>query len=510
MILDTTSVDRDVTLSTDVCVVGSGAGGAVAAKELAGAGRSVVVVEAGGYHTSRDFTQREEQMYPRLYGDAGVQATTESTAWIAQGRALGGSTVTSLCVCARPPRAVLEHWRDGLAIPGVGPDDMVRYYRQVEDALQVSQLSPEQVNKNNQLLQAGAERLGYHSVRIAHNRVDCLGCGYCALGCAYDRKTDALTTHLRLASQQGAIIVPDCRVEAITTAHGRVSGVSATFGRTARVPAVLTVQAKVVVLAAGAIGSPHLWLRSGLPNTQRQVGRALHLHPQVVMAGVFAEEVAAWRGIPQSIVIDEFFQQNGAAGGGFLITPLAVHPLALATLLPGFGAAHRQLLELYPRLGLAAVMLHDRSSGNVELDNSGGATVNYQLSDEDRAALAEGMRRLADVYCAAGAERVILPFTELVEITRRGDYRPIDDHPVRANDPLLLSFHPQGSLRMGTEPRRSVVNQLGEAHEIRGLFVADASVFPTAIGVPPQLTVAAFACRTAQHIANHWPTVSKS
>ncbi|MBI1817194.1 MAG: GMC family oxidoreductase [Deltaproteobacteria bacterium] len=503
MILDSTTVDRDVDLAVDVCVAGSGAGGAVVAWELANAGRSVVVVEEGAYHSSRDFSQREDEMYSRLYQEAGVRVATDSTVLISQGRALGGSTVTSFCVCARPPRAILDSWRDTLAIPGVGAFEMSPHFERIEQELQVVELTAEQVNQNNRIVQAGAERLGFHHLRVAHNRVDCVGCGFCALGCAYDRKTDALTTHLRWASQRGAIIVPDCQVESITIDNARAVGVSGTFLRTAGGAAKLTVRAKVVVLAAGALGSPQVWLRSRLPNANQQVGRNLHLHPQAVVAGVFADEVASWRGIPQSVVVDEFLNPHDPAEGGFLLAPITVHPVALASMLPGFGADHRGLMESYPRLSLAAVMLRDRSSGSVELDSSGRPAVSYQLNDDDRAVLIEGLRRLADVYFAAGAERVVLPFTDLVELTRRGDYRGLDERSARANDPMLWSLHPQGSMRMGSNQKRSVVNPFGEAHDIRALFVADASIFPTAIAVPPQLSVMAFARRTARYIASN-------
>src|SRR5205823_5190897 len=144
-----------------------------------------------------------------------------------------------------------------------------------------------------------------------------------------------------------------------------------------------------------------------------------------------------------------------------------------------FGADHRRVMGVYPRLALAMVMLHDRTGGRVELDSTGRVAVTYHLNDEDRSDLIDGMRRLADILLAGGAREVILPYNELVVLTHRGDYKAIDEHPFRANDPLLLSYHPHGTLRMGSDPKRSVVDAHGEAHEVRNLFVADASVFPT-------------------------------
>ena len=502
MILNAATVDRDVSLTADVCVIGSGAGGAVVAKALAERGRAVVGVEEGPYVTSRDFTQREDQMLAQLYADQGVRSTVDTTVMIFQGAVVGGSTVPSYCICERPPQQILAHWSTALGVPGVRLESMLPFFERVEAAANVHPLALQDLNRNNLQLKSGADRLGFRNHLPSHNRIECLGCGYCALGCTYDRKADALTVHLPAASQRGAIIIPSCRVERVTIADGHATGITGRFLRShSGKPFALQVRAQTVVLAAGAIGSPALWLRSQLPNTYRQVGRNLHLHPTVAVGALFNEEIAGWRGIPQAVIVDQFLDLDHAVEGGYLIHPFFVHPSATAALLPGFGADYRRLMEAYPRLGLAAVMLHDRTTGGVELDSSGRAAISYHLGDEDRSDLLDGMRRLADIHFAGGAERVILPYNPLVELTRRGDYRPIDERPLRANDPLLLSYHPQGTMRMGTDPKRSVVNGVGEAHEVKRLFIADASIFPTSTAVPPQLSVMAFALRTAQHIA---------
>ncbi|MFI5364309.1 MAG: GMC family oxidoreductase N-terminal domain-containing protein [Candidatus Binatia bacterium] len=503
MILDTTTVDRDVTLTTEVCIVGSGAGGAVVAKELVERGRAVVMVEEGPYLTARDFTQREEQMLPRLYADQGLRAGVDATVMIAHGRLVGGSTVPSFCLCARTPRQILNYWAKAFSLSHMGLEDLFPYFERVEAAASVHPMTATDVNKNNATFKTGADRLGLRNHLPAHNRIDCLGCGYCELGCAYDRKGDALTVHVPAASQRGAVIIPSCRVEQINVADGHAAGVTGLFlrSRTGK-PFTLTVHARTVVLAAGALGSPALWLRSQLPNPHGQVGRNLHLQPQVVLGALFNEEIAGWRGIPQSVVVDEFLTLERSIDGGYLLMPFFAHPVVTACILPGFGAGYRTLTDAYSRLALAAVMLHDRTAGRLELDSTGRITISYHLNDEDRADLMDGMRRVADIYFAAGAQRVILPFNELVDLTHRDEYRPLDAHPFRTNDPLLFSHHPQGTLRMGADPRQAVTNSYGEAHTVKGLFVADASVFPTSVAVPPQLSVMAFALRTAQHIAD--------
>jgi len=505
MILATETVDRDVVLTADVCIVGSGAGGATVARELSARGRSVVVIEEGPYLDRGRFTQREAATVPLLYSQLGLRAVTDATVMIFHGAAVGGSTVVSDCVCERLPPGLLSQWSERFGLKGLSPAKLAPFFERAEARAHVRPLLPTDINANNAALKTGAERLGIRHRLVAHNRIDCVGCGYCGLGCAYDRKADARTVDIPAASRAGAVIVPDCRVERVVVEQGRATGVSGHFLRSrGGGPHTLGVRARAVVLAGGAIGSPILWLRSQLPNTHRQVGRHLHLLPQVVVAAEFADEIACWKGIPQAVVVDQFLDLDRRVGGGYCFAPFSAHPVAVAALLPGFGSAQRALMQAYPRLALATVRLHDRTAGRVELDPGGPLTISYHLSEADRATVLDGMRRLADLYLAAGATRVVLPYNALVEVTRRGDFRAIDERPWHANDPLLSSYHPQGTLRMGTDPKRSVVNEYGRAHEVRGVFVADASVFPSSTAVPPQLAVMALAQRTAAYMADTW------
>jgi choline dehydrogenase-like flavoprotein len=504
VILDPATVDADLTLTTDVCIVGSGAGGAMAARELTAAGRSVVVVEEGRYVRREDVTQREDEMYPRLYREHGTKATADYTVLVSQGRALGGSTIPGSCLCFRPPAPVLRAWESRARIDGIGPPALEPFVRTVEATLGIERMRPEQINRNNEKLKLGSQRLGYRGGLAWHNRVDCLGCGYCAIGCAYERKNDALISCLAPASAGGAVILPECRVEAILTEGGEATGVRALFLRSRTgTRYALTVRARVVLLCAGALGSPRLWMRSGLPDVGAQVGRHLRVHPHIAVAGVFADEVASWQGVPQSYVVDEFLPLERRVDGGYLITAAWAHPVAAAAMLPAFGATHRSLMARYPHLAVAGVYLNDRTEGRVELDDSGFPVVTYHPGQEDQEELLDAIRRVADIFFAAGAERVILPYNDLVTVRRRGAYRVLAERGIRANDPLLLSFHPQGTLRMGPDARRGVVNAYGEAHAVRRLFVCDASMFPGSTAVPPLVTVMAFAARTARHLVDN-------
>ena len=169
-------------------------------------------------------------------------------------------------------------------------------------------------------------------------------------------------------------------------------------------------------------------------------------------------------------------------------------------MLPGYGEQHRQLMELYPRLGAIGIFLHDHSRGRLEFSENAPPTVAYRLGGLDQEQLLDAMVQASELSFAAGAEKVFLPYNDVVTIGRRGAYQAIHERGIRANDPLFISYQPQGTMRMGGNPRQSVVDDHGEAHMVRNLFVADASIFPTSVAVPPQLSVMTFATRTAQHI----------
>ena len=234
------------------------------------------------------------------------------------------------------------------------------------------------------------------------------------------------------------------------------------------------------------------------------MGRNLRLQPQVVVAALYDSPVRAWQGIPQGYVVDEFLSLSERdAGSGYLLLPAASHPVATASMLPGYGAEHRKLMGLLPRLGAIAVAIHDHTRGHLEFDTKGPPTVVYRLGTTDEEQLLDGLMKASEVSFAAGAEKVFLPYNEMVTVRRRGAYQAVRDRGFVVNDPLLLSSAPHGTLRMGSDRRKAVVDGFGEAHAVRNLFVCDASIFPTSIAVPPQIAVMALATRTADHIVRN-------
>ena len=531
MIIQGRTVRQDLRETVDVCIIGSGAGGAVAAKELAQTGRSVVVLEAGENHDSTTFSRHTPEMLLRLFWDGGMRTTHDGSVLISQGRGVGGSTVHNLCYAVRTPDPILQRWATDFGIQDLSPSDFSPSLNRVEATLGVKQIQDAQVNTLNRIVRRGCQAMGWRGSVQRHNRGACPDCSAgCLLGCLSSQpgigKQSMAVSYIPQALEAGARIYTDCLAEDIVVENGRTVEVTARFRpsnvRSRQVDTQtdtsrgsgnkgsckgcsITVRSQAVILAAGAINSSQLWLNSRLADPGKQVGRNLHLHPTIFVGALFDEDVDAYQGIPQSFYVDHFLDLARNPCGGYLLMP-AFGPLALvAASMPSFGRAHRDLMRSCRNIAGLLVLLHDRSSGRVTVNRRGRPVIRYRLNHADRAALIEGAIHGARLLLAAGAKEIMLPYTRRVVIKRESDLEVIRQRGIVENDILIASSHPQGTLRMGRDWRRAVVDSYGEAHSVKGLFVADASLFPTSVGVPPMLTIAAMADRIARRLAANWP-----
>jgi choline dehydrogenase-like flavoprotein len=488
----------DRVLDVDAVVVGTGAGGSIALRELARAGLNAIALEEGAYSLPRDFNQREEQMIPRIFQDAGGRATADMGIRVLQGRGVGGSTVHNTNLCKRTPDAILELWARKYGVAGAGVADMAPAFEAIERDLSVSDIPVEQRNANNDVLRAGCEALGWRGAQLRHNRVGCQQSGFCELGCSYDAKQNALKVVLPQAVEAGARVYSDVEVVRIVHDGQRVSGVRAIArdadgGRRAGV----TVNARVVVLAGSAVGSAALARRSGLPDPNGLLGRGLRMHPGGAVAGRFARPILGWRGIPQSYECTQFLSHDEGSDDRVWILPAFAHPIGAAATLPGFGPSHMAAMRTYPNLAVLSAVVHDETSGEVDVDDDGAPVIRYVMSDRDRAQLAKGLVACARILFAAGALEVTIPAIPPVRVTSASQLDGLDTSALRPHSVPLTAVHPMGTMRMGEDPRAAVVASTGEHHQVKGLFVADGSLFPTSIGGPPQISIYAFALHLA-------------
>jgi choline dehydrogenase-like flavoprotein len=492
-------IHEDRTEEADVCVIGSGAGGSVLAYELASAGKSVVLLEAGGYYTARDYTQHDIEMNELLYVDGARQGPPDGNTIVLQGKCVGGSTTLTALVCFRTPDFILEDWAKNYGITGYSPSDLDPHFSKVERFLHVTENSEEEINNNSRLFRKGARKLGIAVAPIRRNVIGCQLCGFCVYGCAYGARQDALTTYVPSALAAGATLYADTEAEEIIVAGGRASGVRATVRdrATGRSLGSLTVQSKIVVLAAGSIQTPLLLLKNKLANSSGQVGKNLALHPNVFVMAKFDEEIYPYRGALLGCYSDEWIHPDK---GGVVIEAGFGAPGGMSMMTPGFGAANRAVIRDLKHLAGWFPLVHDEGVGEVALDKNGQKVISYEMRKEDGERLKFGLARASEIAFAAGALEVYTSFTRPLTIGSTKEIVRIDKMPTGPNDIPLISYHPQGTCRMGPDPEKSVVGMDGQSHDLPGLFLADASVFPTSVSVNTQISTFGVATKIASDL----------
>ncbi len=355
MIVRGRDLGGDVALKADAVVIGTGAGGSIALRELARAGVDAIGLEEGGHHTPRDFDQRESHMIPILFQDQGARTTKDLAIRVLQGRGVGGSTVHNTNLCKRTPDEILDLWTRRYGVEGCTSAEMRPFFERVEQDLSVLPIPEAFLNANNDALRRGVSALGWKGAILSHNRIGCQLSGFCELGCAYDAKQNALKVLIPQALAAGARLYAEVRAERVTHTAGRATGVDAVaLGANGEPRGKVRIDAKVVVLAGSAIGSAAVALASGLPDPEDQIGRDLRMHPGAVVAGAFDERLDSWRGIPQSYECTELLDLGEGSDKRVWIVPAFAHPIGCASALPGFGARHMRAMRQYPRLAVSS------------------------------------------------------------------------------------------------------------------------------------------------------------
>ena len=502
----TTVIEGDTTLTCDAVVVGSGAGGGVVAGELASMGREVIVLEEGGYYNEADFDQIELSMMRKLYFQGGFAATADAAIALVAGGCLGGGTVVNYSTSFRTPEWQRLEWATTYGLPDFMGEEYTASLDAVCERLGVNR-DQTAVPARERVLQRGLNKLGWHVDRIARNVRGCTQdarCGYCGLGCQLGAKQSTLRTYLMDAYRRRARIVVHCKVDRVLIENGRAVGVRATVRQPGMPAFTLIVRSHAVVAAAGAIGTPALLQRSGL--RRRAVGGNLRLHPGTAVVGIFDEQLRPWEGTMQAIYTDEFTNLDGQHHGVKLESG-PMHPAILALAIPWRDPTHyRRLMRALPNMSVLAPLVRDRDGGRVTaLD--GTARVDYRLTPNDISDIRKGIEASVRIMEAGGAREIFTSQAAFVAYHpgQRGGIdgfmAEVDRAGFAPGEMGYLSFHQMGSARMGNEPASSAIGPDHQVHGVKGLFVADASAFPSACGVNPMITVMAMAHRAARSIA---------
>lgn len=495
-------------LEADVCIVGSGAGGSVVAATLAERGLDVVVIDAAGYFNESDFAQLEFKAYQEMYWRGGPTPTADGNVSLVSGTTLGGGTTINWTNCLRTTPWVREQWAKQHGLEGVDGPDFDRDLDAVWERLGVTD-SCSDLNGPQERLAEGCEALGWSFKRITRNAdpesYDPEQAGYMGFGEQSGSKRSADRTWLADAQANGARLIANCRAARVLVEDRRAAGVEAVWGwqdpegRSAQV----TVRAPRVIVASGSLESPALLLRSGIGGPA--VGDYLRLHPCTAVFGVYGDDQRAWWGPPQAALCDEF--ANTGDGYGLLVETAQYAPGLIGSATPWIsGYDHKDRMTQFRFGGTSIGLTRDRGHGRVTVDANGEAVPMYAVTDElDIANLRRGIDAQVRLHEAAGAH-TITPLAGGAPTWRRGDDLDAFIHgaqriPFRAGGHRLFAAHQMGTCRMGADPKTSVAGPFGELHDTRGVWVGDASAFPTPSGTNPMITIMALARRTAEAIA---------
>ncbi|HEU4706346.1 MAG TPA: GMC family oxidoreductase [Solirubrobacterales bacterium] len=477
----------------DVVIVGSGAGGAVAAATLAEAGLEVLVLEAGSHYNRDNYPADRLEAITELYRDAGLTiAEGRPPIPVPVAKTIGGTTVINSGTCFRAPDSILESWRSEFGVSWAR--DLGEDYAEAEEFLRVTRLDPERMGRNGQLAMEGAAALGYSGGPISRNAGSCVQCSSCPYGCAIDAKQGMHVSYLPRAVAAGARVRAGVEAQRVLVEDGRAVGVACTAREASGRTRLFTVRARRAVIAAGgALGTPELLLRSGLGGPQ--VGRNFHIHPACWVGARYQEEVRGWDGVMQSFYVDQWEDSQR------VLLEATFTPLAFGgAWLVGTGREHQRAMLEFGRIGSIGVQLRDLSEGRVALANDGALRATYRLSDEDARQITFGIARAAEVHFAAGATEVY-PNIPRAGVLRPGDLQRFESTRFRSSELRLEAFHPLGTARIAADPRRGVCAPDGSVRGTRALYVADASLFPTAPGVNPMMTIIAFAKQVSRGIS---------
>jgi choline dehydrogenase-like flavoprotein len=495
-------VAADAEFDCDVCVVGSGAGGGTAAAVLAAAGLDVVVLEAGDYYDDADFDGAEFAGWRRLYVQGGAAATQDQSVGLLAASCLGGTTVVNYSTSFRTPDEVRAEWA-AYGVPAFTSAEYTESLDLVSERLAVN-LDHNRLSSRDEIFRRGLRALDWHCDKMPRNVSGCdqegSECGWCGFGCRRGAKQSALKTWLVDAHADGARVLVRTQARRVIIEDGTARGVEARTAEGHRV----TVRARAVVAACGAIQTPALLRRSGLSN--RELGRNLRLHPATGVFGFFEDEVRPWEGTMQAVYSDQHRDLDGA-GYGVKYETAAIHPSLFAAFAPWRSAAqYSELVANLSRVGLVGVLLRDRGGGEVRVGRDGEPITRYRLSEQDTRHVRVGLDGAAQILEAAGARRVISAHSRFVSYEPRLSSRERfiadgDACGYGAGRCIFYSFHIMGSVRMGGSRANSACGPEGETWEARNLVVCDGSTFPTASGVNPMISIEAIAHLNASALA---------
>ena len=489
--------DEDMTLEADVVILGSGAGGAAAAYELACRGLAVVIIEEGQYYDRSHFTGKLTEVIPKLYRSWGATvATGNAIIPVPVGCNVGGTTTINSGTCMRTPPSVLQRWREQ-GLEAFTEQAMAPWFEGVERMLSVQQATTETVGPIGDLIDRGAAANGFLQRQpLMRNAQGCDGQGLCQFGCPTDAKQSTNVSYIPRALERGAFLFSGFRAERLQRQGNRITGVIARGQNADGRPITLSLTCRQTIVAMGSLFTPLFLRQQGVRNPH--LGRHLTLHPAGVVNALFPDrDLANSRSIPQGYGVSDWEEQGLMFEGGTI--PLAGHSL----LNPLVGQDWVRFTEDYPHTAYFGFMIRDTSEGRVRRGPRRGLPlIRYHMNRQDFALFKRGIHALACWYLDAGAEQVLIPgLNRIVRIHNRTELERFLRSPLKPTDFLISAYHPLGTARIAASPRDGVCDSRHRVFGYPGLSVMDGASVPTSLGANPQVTIMAMASRAANMMA---------
>ncbi len=494
-------LNQDYSLEADVCVIGSGAGGAPVAAELAQAGLKVVILEEGGRFDLNDFTGDAVERSVKMYRDFGLTATLGTPLIpILTGKTIGGTTTINSGTCFRTPDQVLQKWIKLYGLSDLTAEEMKPYFEKVEQVVNVIDVPEELIDPSAKIFRRGLQQMGLHGIPLKRNVKACEGSSLCCFGCPTDAKQSVQLNYIPQALQAGAEIYPYTLAEKIIHRNGKFSEVLARRINplTQKASAMIRVKSKVLVVAGGTLQTPYLLKHSGVATQSKALGNNLTLHPAGKALALFKDSVLGWKGVPQSFYCPDYKDQGIMFEGAFM--PPSIQSLALLVR----GKEQKEVMDHFDRVATFGFLISDESRGRVRYTPQGDRLIFYSLNQNDFKKFVDAVHILCKVFFEAGAQKIYPPIHNLPVLNSPSELDQINIENLKKKDLELLSFHPLGTCCMGVDPKTSVINSYGRVHGMENIFVSDGSIFPSSLGVNPQISIMAFATRTAEHIKKNY------
>ena len=514
-LIEASTLTADQNLTTDVVIIGTGAGGGYSAEVLTKAGFKVIMVEEGAYHTAKTFSQNEAEATAMLYQQDGAQKTKDKAIVVLQGRNVGGGTTVNWTTSIRTPSNTLKHWRNRHGLTTLSDKELAPYFVEVEQRLNMNRFEEFEPNENNTMLAKGCQALGYEWHRVNRNVKDCVNSGLCGLGCPINAKQSQMVTTIPWALDHGATLISKARADRLIHDGNKISAVEITALDRHAVNDTnrkITITAKHFIISAGAIRSPALLMKSNIPDPSSLLGKRTFLHPVVASAAEFEQSIKGFYGAPQTVNSHQFLWPQNQTDNkahdkkmGFKLETIPVTALLSSTFFDkSIGKTHAARMKSLPHLAVIDALCRDgfnddEACGTVEIDGDGNPILDYPVTDYLINTARTVYEKVFEIQFAAGA-KTVSPwhidnqiFSNLQEA--KSWLKTADLGPLKG---LYGSAHVMGGCQMGKDEKSGVVDSNGRHFVMQNLSIHDASIFPTSTGVNPQLSIYATTLRNSK------------